>query len=412
MALDRSGPVFYARVGAAGSQSPARLPVGVRLMSMTFDEEEAKADELTLTVDNHDLSHFDNPLFAVGNVVEVCWGYPGAMGRVRECTVTKVGGGTQLKVACKGKSHVANLVARSRVFTNVRRSDVARQLAEEHGLGAVADVDETAVVLDHVAQSRETDAQFLRGLAHKEGFDYGEDGTGFHFHARRVGARPVRRFTYSVGSPGDVESFTVEGDVTAKPAVVVAAGRDPLTKEDFSARGDDAGTAGRPAGAPVALVSFTKAGAVDLAGLAKLQAGAADAGVHVVATTAKTKEDAQVQVNATFTRSQQKAVKVTLHCVGDALVEAKQVVELAGFGRVLDGNYHVSSAKHPVGPGYKMTLKLTRDGVGSQSGMGANAPDAEGKVNDARGPAAVDQAPFASVGKDGAVSWKVGGPKP
>jgi uncharacterized protein len=413
-ALDRSGPVMYVRIGPARSTSVQRLPLDMRLVSLSFDQDEAKADNLHLTIDNHDLKQFDQPLIAVGNVVEACWGYPGAMGRVREATVTKISGFLQLKVECKGKSHVANLIAKTRVFERMRRSDVAAQLAAEHGLASATFIDQTAVVFDLIPQARLTDAQFLRELAHKEGFDYYEDATGFHFHERKVGAKPLRTFRYFTDpAGGDVESVNVEGDVTSKPALVIHAGRDPLTKQSFAAAGSDASTAGRPVSAPVALVNVSKVGAVDLASLAKARADAASAGTYTAASTALNQPDAQTQANAGFTRSQQKALEVTLHCVGDALVEAKTVVTLAGFAALLDGNYHVKNARHVVGPGYKMTLKLTRDGVGAQTGLGANAPDADGKVNTGAGPASTDQTPWVSINPaTGQVTWQVGGQKP
>lgn len=415
MPLDRSSPVFFVKVGNAGSQSADRLPVDIRVVSLAFDEEEAKQDVLTLTIDNHDLANFDNPLFAIGNVVEAQWGYPGAMGKVREMTVTKVSGFLQLKVECKGKSHTANLVPRTRVFRNMRRSDIARQIAQERGLSDVATIVDTPVTFDDILQCRQTDAAFLRELAHKEGFDYYEDVNGFHFHPRQVGAPAVRRFTYFIDGVGDVESVNVEGDITAKPAVIVAAGRDPLLKENFAPYSNDQNSPGRPTNAATALGTTPKID-VTVAGNtgAITQPVDTDAPAHRVLSTAINSDDAKAQASAAFNRAQQKAVKVTLHCVGDALIEAKQVVELHGFGKVLDGNYHVSSSKQIVGPGFKMTLKLSRDGAGSQTGMAAASPDTDGNTNTTKGPNQTDQTPVATPDpKTGAINFVVGGqPKP
>lgn len=416
MALDRSGPVFYAKVGNAGAAAATRIPVDIRLISLSFTEDEAKQDTLALTVDNHDLANFDTPLFAVGNVVEAAWGYPGAMSRVRECSITKITGSLQLKVECKGKSHVANLIAKSRTFDNMRRSDVAVQIAKEHGAGQFGldiIVDDTPVTFDRILQVRETDQAFLRRLAGKEGFDYYEDQSGFHFHARRVGDAPIRRFTYFTDpGGGDVESFNVEGDITSKPALIIAAGRDPLLKENFAPYSDDKSQPGRVTNAPVPIVAVNDAFAYDLASIAKARANATSAGTHTMASTAGSKADAQAQANAAQTRSTQKAVKVTIHCVGDATIEAKQTVELKGFGRTLDGNYHVSNVQHKLGPGYKMTLKLTRDGVGSKTGFGANDPNTDGKVNSASGPNNTNTSPFAVVNDNFSVSWRTSGQRP
>ena len=457
-ALDRSAPVFFIQVQPAGVATTQRPPVDIRVISLSFDEEEAKQDVITLTVDNHDLAAFESPMFAIGTKIITSWGYPGAMGKTREGSVTKVSGSLQLKVECKGKSHLANLIAKTRIFTNVRRCDVALQLATEHGQAAVATIDETpgvvmrpmsgaawgGVVYSQITQSRMTDAAFLRDLAHREGYDYHEDVNGFHFHARRVGAAPIRTFTYfNDPKQGDVESFSVEGDVGAAPALVVGVGRDLDTKQSHTVVG---GTKGAAVDAPTRLLNAKTGGynakalaaAVEilqgsqaaynveqlasgpkgeltpdqalpfLSMIAEAKADGRGGGIHVFASTGKTKAEDQAAANAGASRSQQKAVKVTLHCVGDALVEAKQVVTLKGFGRMLDGNYHVTSAKHVVGPGYKMTLKLAREGHGTNT----NAPGTDGVVNKGVGPNASSKGVFVVPGSTGGVTFHPAGTPP
>ena len=57
---------------------------------MEYQDSEKKADQLKLTVDNWDLSNFDNPVWRAGNKVTITWGYPGRMSPVRECVIQKV----------------------------------------------------------------------------------------------------------------------------------------------------------------------------------------------------------------------------------------------------------------------------------------------------------------------------------
>lgn len=410
MALDRSNPVMFVRIGPAGSQSFQRIPVAIRLESLTFDEEERKQDVLSIMVDNHDLANFDTPLFAVGNVIEAVWGYPGAMSRVRECTITKITGSLKLKVECKGAAHVVNLVQQCRIFNNMKRSDIAAQIATEEGYsGANQLIQPTKTTLDQVLQVRMTNAQFLRDMAQRENYGFYIDSYGFHFHARKLLNTPTRTFEYFVGQGnGDIESFNVEGDITAKPAVVIASGRDPLLKSNFAVYSDNQNQPGRPTNASQSI--FKAAAVYSASGALTVDpAAAADEGATTRrGTTRTTSDDAQTSVNASQSTAEQKAVKVTLHCVGDALIEAKQTVTLKGFGQTLNGNYYVAGAKHTLGPGYKMVLKLHRSGVGSSTGLGANADPSDGTDNTGTGPTAASQVPTVQFNPDGSVSW-VGG---
>ena len=52
------------------------LDPGGRLLSMTFEDCDDKADKPSLQLDNFDLAQFDSEELMGGAVVEVPWGYP------------------------------------------------------------------------------------------------------------------------------------------------------------------------------------------------------------------------------------------------------------------------------------------------------------------------------------------------
>jgi phage protein D len=239
----RTEPVFYVKV-VPESGGAARVDLTDRVLSFTFEDSEKKADKLVLTVDNWDLSNFDDPVWKKGNLLEVSWGYPGEMAPARECVIQKVTGFQQISVEAHAKSVLMNKVARCRTFENKKRSDVARLIAEEHGYGAgLQDIEDTGEVLPLITQARMTDAQFLRQLATREGFEFYVDFDGLHFHQRRFGQRPVRVFRwYTAPEVGEVLAINIENDVTAKPGAVRVRGRDPLTRRDIDERGSNATT--------------------------------------------------------------------------------------------------------------------------------------------------------------------------
>jgi hypothetical protein len=239
----RTEPVFFVKVKPEGG-GDERVDLSERVLSFVFEDSEKKADKLVLTVDNWDLSNFDDPVWKKGNLLEVAWGYPGEMAPARECVIQKVTGFQQLSVEAHAKSVLMNKLAKCRTFENKKRSDVAREVAEENGYGGqLQDIEDTGEVLPLITQARMTDAQFLRQLATREGFEFYVDFDGLHFHRRRLDQRPVRVFRwYTAPEVGEVLAVNIENDVTAKPGAVSVRGRDPFTRRDIDERGSNATT--------------------------------------------------------------------------------------------------------------------------------------------------------------------------
>ena len=190
--LSRSEPVILVRVIPEGSHAQ-RVDLSDRVVSLTYEDCESKADKLVLSVDNWDLRNFDSPTWKKGNLLEVSWGYVGHMSPIRRVVIQRVTGFQTLNVEAHGLAVLLHKVAKSRTFENLRRSDVARELANDYGYGLDRqDIEDTAVVLSCITQARMTDAQLLRRLADREGFQFYIDFDGLHFHRRRLGQRPAR----------------------------------------------------------------------------------------------------------------------------------------------------------------------------------------------------------------------------
>lgn len=382
--IDRSDVRFYVKVQVVGAATAERLDETLRVLSMSYEDTETATDLLKLSVDNHDLRNFDDPTFAVGNMLEVSWGYPGAMTQPRQCVITKVTGGQVLSVEAQDKGALMNLVMKSRSFESVTRSEIASVIAEEQGYGPDRQfIEDTKVVLPMTNQARMTDAAFLRQLAQKESFEFYVDARGFHFHPRNVGQAPRRVFTFFTDRTGTIMTFNLESDITAKPGAVTLKGINPVTKAPYYATANNDNTPGRPTLAPVVVLVDPRTGA-------KSQLTSSIASEAIIASSAKSFEDAKRQATGAFQRAQQAAVQMTWECIGDPAIEAKCVVEGAGFGRRLSGNYYVTAVTHKIKPGYTMTMKVRRDGTSAGTGgaLGGGATvESSGAVNAAKGPA-------------------------
>jgi phage protein D len=381
--LDRSGPVLSVRL-LDGADEPVDL--SGRVLSLSYEDAEKEADKLTLVVDNFDLSNFDAPVFKQGNRLEVSWGYAGNMSPPREVIIQKVKGFQKLQVEGLSKAILMNKLARTRVFVDSKRSEIAATIAEENGYGPeIQFIEDTEEILPVVAQARMTDAQLLRQMAQREGFEFFVDYDGFHFHRRHLGQKPIRGFVWYVDRVGEILSIDVENDVYAKPGAVTAKGRDPLAKEDIEERADNGSLPERDTLSSVIEIIDKRTGEASTVERAK-----SNASETTFPTTEPTKGAAARQAEGVFVKAQQLTVQLTFTAIGDPSLVAKSLILISGIGQTLSGRYYVSSVKHDVGKGYTMTVKTRRDGKSAPATGSGSATDegtpSKGKENEQEAP--------------------------
>lgn len=371
----RTEPVFVCKVVPEGG-SGDRVDLSEKVLSFVYEDSEKKADKLVLSVNNWDLSNFDDPVWKKGNSLEVSWGYPGEMAPTREVVIQKVTGFQTLNIEAHAKSVLMNKLARCRTFENVSRSDVVKKIAQENGYGPdLQDVEDTEHVLPLVSQARMTDAQLLRRLADREGFEFYVDFDGLHFHQRRLGQRPVRVLRwYTAPEVGEVISINVENDVTAKPGAVNVRGRDPLQKKDIDTRGSNEKTQ-RDTLAPVIEIVDPETGATRLE--------RRNIAEDIRSTAEHSPETAKREADARYRRAQHLTVELSATVIGDPSLLAKTVVEFQGISRRLSGKYYVKEAKHKIdGSGYTVELKCARDGTSEVGGAPSKGKPNRGSAAD------------------------------
>jgi phage protein D len=429
-ASDRSQPIYFVKVAGMNGE---RLDLTERVLSFSYEDSDKKADKLVLTVDNWDLSNFDNPIWRKGQILEASWGFPGNMAPTRQAVIQKVTGFQTLNIEALDKSILMNKVAQVRTFENMRRSDIVRKIAEENGYGPeVQDIGDTEHVLPHVTQAGMTDAQFLSHLAQIEAnWVWYIDDLGFHFVQRPFNQDPVRVLHwFTPPEVGEIISINVENDVTGRAGEVIAKGRDPLHKRDFTITAGNAGTrrlASSPAleifGIPDALsyaiansdvligkglskllpapkpppkpkVKTKKNGngsGLDIVGgtyviLNKLNpATIINTASRVIHAIADADGPGKHRADGAWLRDQQNTVQLTAHVLGDPNLLAKTVVEFRGISQRLSGLYYVEEAKHKIdGSGYTVDLKCKRDGTSERQGVRPKAQLSQAQIEKAK----------------------------
>lgn len=384
MTAQRSAPCFSVQVQPPGKRE--RVDITDRITSFEYEDHEAKADLLKLTLRNDDLSLFEDPIIAQGNHVFVTWGYPGNMAPLRECLITKVKGATRITVEAQDKGVVLNRHTLSRTFENVTRSQVVEQIAREEGYDIDRiHVEATPHTYETITQARLTNAQFLKRLADLERFAFWVDFEGLHWCSRPYAQPPRKTYTYMLPpGVGDIVVFDIENDLTAKPAAVAVKARDPLEKTTVEGTADDSST-------PRTTLATTPAVLVDEVTLERVvppqTSKNAAVSTTTVPSTAPTAEAAQREADAKFTAASRVAVKLTATLIGDPTLAAKQIIELnLGNVKRISGKYYVKECSHQLGDsGYRCVIKASTDGgQGKKPADSAGKPNAEG-ASDAGG---------------------------
>ena len=357
----RTAPIVIVTVIPEGSPS-VRLELSNRNLAFTYEDCETKADRLTLRIDNWDLQNFDDPIWRKGNIVEVSWGYQGNMAPTRRCKIVKVTGFQELQIEAHGLEVALNREHRVRTFEGVSRSEVARRIAKEWGYSdpSVVHIEDTKVRREVITQGKQTDAQLLRRLAQKEGFQWWIDFDGFHFHRRNLHQQPLRVIEWRPNDDsGEVISMNVENDITGKPGTVRIRGRDPLTRRTLDQLASHETETKRPVLAKVQEAPGTDGHRVP---------GFVGIGQSHVATTAEGSDVAAKRVaSAKFAKGQQVAVKINLEMVGDPQLLAKSVIELRGVGKRLSQRYYIRTVKHVIGSGFTCRVEMISDGSGGHA---------------------------------------------
>lgn len=374
--------------------------------------------KLKLTVDNFDLAFLDHPAWIKGNLVRFFWGYPGKIQGPRYAVVDTMHGFQKLEISCIAQAALTN-EARCREWKNTTRAQIVYQLVKENAFPGVSKVDleqglDLARSLDAAGavagagtsfgaaagsapafsgvrnekprdftQSRQTDWQFVLRLAEQIGFEVYVEDDSLHFHAKELSGRPIRRYEWFNGA-GDMLEFDIDEWRAADQArVVEVSGRDPIERANMTSTGSNAttsrdvlgdqGTAAQKTAAKPQAVTTVSAGA----------GGGLISGKKIVPLPSPDPTAIANMADSQFRRLEQSEVEATAIVIGDPILRAARLVELAGVSQTLSGNYYLKEVTHEIDKGgYRCHMKLMRNAVTAlPTSSPPNLDDAKAKEN-------------------------------
>ncbi len=393
---DRDTPIVSVQFAETNRPGDKPTPVDLSdiITGLKYKDDEKKVDMVTFSVDNHDLSQFDNGIWENGTVLNISWGYPGNMSPARKCVIKKVNGRNPLNIEAHVVAVVMDQVRLSRTFKDMTRSQIVKQIAEESGYaGDRQFIQDTSSVLSSVTQAALTNAQFLKTLANKQGFQFFVDFDGLHWHERKTGGKPIRQYIwFSDPGQGDILEWGIEKDHKRKPTSCSFVGRDPIEKKDIEGKADNASVP------RVALGDLIEG--VDAKTGASLGTRAMNtAHDERFPSSARSSEDATEHAQGRYKNARLATNRLNFTVVGDPGLVGKAVVEILNISRSLSGRYYITELEHDLsGKEYLTHFKCMRDA----SGSGVAPVDA---TKNTENPAPPDQLePFDRVDKFGVIT--------
>lgn len=342
-----------------------------QVMELEYQDNDNKADKLTLHVDNQDLSNFDEPVWATGNDLYVRWGYPEVMGIERKVRIMKVIGFEELRIEALGGENLLDTFKQTRIHgPNKTYGEIAEFIAWEWGFRdpEVIHIQPTAQRYATVNQSNLSDAQFMWKLAHKLGFIWSIDHDGFHFHARSYEPGVTKRVMtyYTSSSTTEILSVDVEVDVTRLAGSAKVSTHSPKWNQPMQFNVSEADDKAKQN-----LASHLETVVKDSKDSSKVWTvpGLGTFAYHDTehAAADKTPEGVKQVALDMVRKAQQMAVKMKVEIVGDPLITSKMIVEMRGLKKRLSQDYYVKSCTHKIGTGYTTQLDMISDGTAGHS---------------------------------------------
>lgn len=142
------------------------------IQSVTYEDNATGSDLLTIEIEDPEFLFIDDDIFVEDVKIKFVGGYEDEVRTMFEGYISIIdmsfpdSGSPNLTINCMDNTHLMNRVKKNRTWTNMTRGQVAKAIFQEYGFKT--EIRESGNVQDSIAQSKETDIQFLIKIAGEE----------------------------------------------------------------------------------------------------------------------------------------------------------------------------------------------------------------------------------------------------
>ena len=242
------------------------------------------------------------------------------------------------------------MTRRTRTFGDVSDADVARQIANEHGLSPRVDV--TGPTYKVLAQVNQSDLAFLRERARAIDAELWMDGTTLNARLRTKRNGGTLNMSYG----NELREFSVLADLAMQRTSVTANGWDVAGKASLSYEATDSIVKGELNG--------------DLSGASVLASALGKRKEALVHTVPFTSQEVQAVAEAFFKMSARRFVVGQGVADADSRLSVGNYVNLRGLGPLFSGKYYLSEVRHLFDGtcGIRTEFTAERPGLGQAQG--------------------------------------------
>lgn len=241
--------------------------------------------------------------------------------------------------------HRLRLGTRSKNFVNKKDSEIASEIAREHGLTPV--VDDTKTVYPYIFQNNQSNYEFLLERAERIGYEiYTDDKTLYFIKSRAPKASDLDQLTYGK----DFDQLALELRALTRGSKIEVRDWSPKDKKEIEAKaqkGDETTKmGGKESGFELSVKAF------------------GDMPIAISSENLVDRSEAQNVAQAAYNSLLQEFITGEGRCLGNPLLRAGKTVKLAGIGECFSGIYYIVSTVHTINSnGYTTIFKVKRTGI-------------------------------------------------
>lgn len=241
--------------------------------------------------------------------------------------------------------HRLRMGTRNKVFTKKKDSEIASEIAREHGL--TPQVDDTKTVYPYIFQNNQSNYEFLLKRAAYLDYElYTDDKKMFFVKSRAPKAPQLPDFTYRK----DFEELNLELRALTRGSRVTVRGwnvKEKKEMESLAKKGDET----------------TKMGGKE-SGYEITAKGIEESPVAVWVENLVDLNEGKAVATAAYNSLLREFITGEGKCYGNPLVRAGKSVKLLGIDERFSGNYYIVSTSHNIDKtGYMTTFRVKRTGI-------------------------------------------------
>jgi phage protein D/phage baseplate assembly protein gpV len=267
--------------------------------------------------------------FKQGDRVRIFMGMDHAIALIDgEVTALEWGFGDSAFLEVRGYDllHRLRFGTRDRCFEKRKDSQIFKILAEEAGLGFQGD--DSATIRPYIAQTNQSNYQFLQGLAQRIGFEVGVREEKLFFRKRTNQSGADCRLTYGV----DLLGFTLRIHTPTAGSRVEVHGFDPKAKKEIAVIAKDNELPGQ--------------GNREKKGAALVEAAFGSSTLTIYDENPVDRAEAERIAQAKHDAIFDQMVAGEGHCQGNPQLRAGKKVEIKGIGKQFEGDYRLISTAY------------------------------------------------------------------